>query len=77
VIWNRETKAEARVGPGRPASQKAIEKTAVGFARWGLTKHGAGMRLAGTSKAKTAALCRAIVIIIIIFVYFIFILSLS
>jgi uncharacterized membrane protein len=42
-----------------------------------VTKHGAGMRLAGTSKAKTAALCRAIVIIIIIFVYFIFILSLS
>jgi hypothetical protein len=51
---------------GWPASQKAIDKTAAGFARWGVTKHGAGMRLAGTRKAKTAALCRAIVIIIII-----------
>ena len=58
MIWNRETEAEARVGPGRPAAQKAIDKTTAGFAGWSATKRGAGMKLAGTRKAKTAALCR-------------------
>jgi hypothetical protein len=34
MIWNREMEAEARVGPGRPAAQKTIDKTTAGFARW-------------------------------------------
>jgi len=62
MIWNRETEAGARSGPGRPAAQMAIGKIAACFARWSVTKHGAGMRLAGTRKAKTAALCRNIII---------------
>jgi hypothetical protein len=60
MIWNRKTEAEARVGPGRPAAQKAIDKTTAGFAGWSATKRGAGMKLAATKKAKTAVLCRRI-----------------
>jgi|AntAceMinimDraft_5_1070358.scaffolds.fasta_scaffold381760_2 multidrug efflux pump subunit AcrB len=67
------TEAEARVGSGRPAAQKAIDKTAAGFKWWSVTKHGAGMRLAGTRKAKTAALCRAMIIIIYIYILLLFI----
>jgi hypothetical protein len=37
MIWNRKTEAEARVGPGRPAAQKAIDKTTAGFAGWSAT----------------------------------------
>jgi hypothetical protein len=50
MFWNRETEVEARVGPGRQAAPKAIDKTTAGFARWSVTKLGAGMRLAGTRK---------------------------
>ena len=58
MIWNRETKAEARVGPGRPAAQKGIDKTTSGFAGWSAKKRGADMRLAATGKTKTKAACR-------------------
>jgi hypothetical protein len=34
MIWDRETEAGAHVGPGRPAAQKAVDKTTAGFAGW-------------------------------------------
>ena len=46
------TEAEARVGPGKPAAQKAINKTIAGFAGWNATKRGDGMKLHGQSAFK-------------------------
>jgi len=51
IIWNRETEAEARVCPCRPAAQKAIDKTTTGFAGLSATKRGAAMRLVAPRKA--------------------------
>jgi hypothetical protein len=42
MIRNRETEAEARVEPGWPAAQKAIDKSAAGFVRSSVTKHETG-----------------------------------
>jgi hypothetical protein len=52
MIWNRETEAGARVGPGRLAAQKAIDKATAGFARRSAAKRGAGLRLAGTERPR-------------------------